>query len=197
MKREKKVLIPTELGFLVTGLMSEYFKEIVDVGFTAAMEDRLDDVEAKGIEWKSVIRDFYGPFEKELEAADAAIEKVVVEDKPTGEVCELCGKPMVIKAGRFGEFIACSGYPECRNTKPIVKSTGVKCPRCGKEILEKRSKRGKIFYGCSGYPECDQSYWYKPVDKKCPECGSLLVERSIRGSKQLWCSNQECKYKEK
>ena len=196
-KREKKVLIPTELGFLVTGLMSEYFKEIVDVGFTAAMEDRLDDVEAKGIEWKSVIRDFYGPFEKELEAADAAIEKVVVEDKPTGEVCELCGKPMVIKAGRFGEFIACSGYPECRNTKPIVKSTGVKCPRCGKEILEKRSKRGKIFYGCSGYPECDQSYWYKPVDKKCPECGSLLVERSIRGSKQLWCSNQECKYKEK
>lgn len=194
-KKEKKSLVPTELGFLVTGLMEEYFKEIVDVNFTAGMEEKLDDVEAKGLEWKSVIRDFYGPFKKELDVADKAIEKVVVEDKPTGEMCELCGRPLVIKAGRFGEFIACSGYPECKNTKPIVKTIGVKCPKCGNDIVEKRSRRGKIFYGCSGYPNCDQSYWYKPVNKECPKCGSLLVEKKTKSS-ELACSNPECGYKE-
>ncbi len=194
-KREKKTLIPTELGFLVTGMMEEYFKEIVDVNFTAEMEDKLDDVEIKDVEWKSIIREFYGPFEKELEYADQSIEKVVIEDQPTGELCELCGKPMVLKAGRFGDFIACSGYPECKNTKPIVKSIGVPCPKCGKDILAKKSKRGKLFYGCSGYPECDQSYWYKPVDKKCPECGELLVEKKSKHG-TLACSNAECKYKE-
>ena len=195
-KKEKKSLIPSELGFLVTGLMEEYFKEIVDVRFTASMEDRLDEVETTGHEWKQIIRDFYGPFRKDLEKADAAIEKVVVEDKPTGEVCELCGKPMVFKAGRYGDFIACSGYPECRNTKPILKAIGVKCPKCGKDVIEKKSKRGKIFYGCSGYPECDMSYWNKPVNKACPKCGSLLTEKTTKGEKGLVCSNQECDYKE-
>jgi DNA topoisomerase-1 len=195
-KREKKTLVPTELGFIVTDLMEQYFHEIVDAGFTASMEDKLDDVEAKGTEWKSLIRDFYGPFKQELDKADEAIEKVVVEDKPTGEFCELCGKPLVIKAGRYGDFIACSGYPECRNTRPIVKTIGVKCPRCGKDIVEKRSRRGKIFYGCSGYPECDQSYWNKPVNKQCPKCGSLLVEKVSKGEKKLECSNKECDYKE-
>lgn len=195
-KKEKKSLIPSELGFLVTGLMEEYFKEIVDVRFTASMEDRLDEVETTGHEWKQIIKDFYGPFRKDLEKADAAIEKVVVEDKPTGEVCELCGKPMVFKAGRYGDFIACSGYPECRNTKPILKAIGVKCPKCGKDVIEKKSKRGKIFYGCSGYPECDMSYWNKPVNKACPKCGSLLTEKITKGEKGLVCSNQECDYKE-
>lgn len=195
-KKEKKSLIPSELGFLVTGLMEEYFKEIVDVRFTASMEDRLDEVETTGHEWKQIIRDFYGPFRKDLEKADAAIEKVVVEDKPTGEVCELCGKPMVFKAGRYGDFIACSGYPECRNTKPILKAIGVKCPKCGKDVIEKKSKRGKIFYGCSGYPECDMSYWNKPVNKACPKCGSLLTEKITKGEKGLVCSNQKCDYKE-
>lgn len=195
-KKEKKSLIPSELGFLVTGLMEEYFKEIVDVRFTASMEDRLDEVETTGHEWKQIIRDFYGPFRKDLEKADAAIEKVVVEDKPTGEVCELCGKPMVFKAGRYGDFIACSGYPECRNTKPILKAIGVKCPKCGKDVIEKKSKRGKIFYGCSGYPKCDMSYWNKPVNKACPKCGSLLTEKITKGEKGLVCSNQECDYKE-
>lgn len=127
--------------------------------------------------------------------ADNAIEKVVVEDRPTGEMCELCGKPLVIKTGRFGEFIACSGYPECKNTKPIVKTVGVKCPKCGKGIVERHSRRGRVFYGCSGYPDCDQSYWYKPVDKKCPKCGSLLLEKKTKTS-QLACSNPECGYKE-
>ena len=194
-KREKKTLVPTELGFLVTGLMEEYFHEIVDVNFTAAMEDHLDDVEINKLEWKKVIRDFYGPFEKELEEADKAIEKVQIEDQPTGESCELCGKPMVLKMGRFGEFIACSGYPACKNTKPVVKSTGVPCPKCGRDIVVRKSKRGKLFYGCSGYPECDQSYWYRPVEKKCPKCGALLVEKKTKTS-SLSCSNGDCDYKE-
>ncbi len=194
-KREKKSLVPTELGFLVTGMMEEYFKEIVDINFTAEMEDKLDDVEIKGLEWKRVIRDFYGPFKKDLEHADQVIEKVVIEDKPTGELCELCGKPMVLKAGRFGEFIACSGYPGCKNTKPIVKSIGVKCPDCGKDIVARRSKRGKLFYGCSGFPACSKSYWYKPVERKCPQCGELLVEKKTKNS-HLACGNAECNYQE-
>ena len=193
--REKKSLVPTELGFLVTGLMEEYFREIVDVNFTADMEDKLDDVEIEKLEWKTVIRDFYGPFAKELAAADEAIEKVEIEDQPTGEICELCGKPMVLKMGRFGEFIACSGYPECKNTKPIVKSTGVSCPKCGKDIVARKSKRGKLFYGCSGYPDCEQSFWYKPVNKKCPKCESLLVEKKTKTT-SLACSNAECDYRE-
>ena len=193
--REKKALLPTELGFLVTGLMEEYFKEIVDVNFTAEMEDKLDDVELDEVQWKQVIRDFYGPFEKELAAADQAIEKVKVEDQPTGEVCELCGKPMVLKTGRFGEFIACSGYPECKNTKPVVRSINVKCPKCGRDIVARKSKKGRVFYGCSGYPECDQSFWYKPVNKKCPKCGSLLVEKKSKTT-ALACSNAECDFKE-
>ena len=133
--REKKVLVPTDLGFLVTQLMEEYFKEIVDTGFTAEMEDKLDDVETKNLNWKQVVRDFYGPFEKELEVADKAIEKVELPEQITDEVCELCGRPMAIKSGRFGEFLACTGYPECKNTKPIVKATGVKCPDCGGDIV--------------------------------------------------------------
>lgn len=193
--KEKKSLVPTDLGCVVTGLMEEYFKEIVDVSFTASMEDKLDDVEMSHLEWKKIIRDFYGPFAKELEAADAAIEKMEEPDQPTGELCELCGKPMVLKMGRFGEFIACSGYPECKNTKPVVKTIDVKCPKCGKDIVARRSKRGKVFYGCSGYPDCDQSYWYKPVNKACPKCGSLLVEKKTKAG-NLACSNAECDYKE-
>lgn len=193
--REKKMLVPSELGFIVTGLMEEYFEEVVDAGFTADMEDKLDDVEVKGLEWKSIIRDFYGPFEKELIVADEAIEKVEVEDVLTGEICELCGKPMALKMGRFGEFIACTGYPECKNTKPIIKTIDVSCPKCGKDIVARKSKKGKIFYGCSGYPDCDQSYWYKPVNKKCPKCGSLLMEKKSKDF-SLTCSNSECDYKE-
>ena len=158
--------------------------------------DKLDGVEAEGAEWKNIIREFYDPFRKDLEKADAAIEKVRIEDKPTGEMCELCGKPMVIKAGRYGDFIACSGYPECKNTKPIVKTIGVKCPKCGKDIVKKKSKRGRVFYGCSGYPNCDMSYWYKPVNKTCPVCGALLVEKKTKDGKHLVCSESECGYKE-
>lgn len=193
--REKKALKPTELGFLVNDLMEEYFKDIVDAGFTANMENRLDDVEVGSQKWKDLISEFYGPFKKELDVADRAIEKIVVEDVPTGELCELCGKPMVIKAGRFGDFIACSGYPECKNTKPIVKTIGVKCPNCGKDIVARKSKRGRIFYGCSGYPECKTVFWNKPTDKRCPECNSILLEKKTK-NKNFVCSNEKCGYTE-
>ena len=194
-KREKKTLVPTDLGETVNDMMTEYFHDIVDSDFTARMEDRLDDVETEGIEWKSVIRNFYGGFEKELQEADEKIEKVVVEDTPTDEICEVCGKPMVIRHGRFGEFLACSGFPECKNTRPIVKEVGVDCPVCGKPIVQRRSARGRVFYGCSGYPDCTNSYWKKPSGKLCPDCGSMLVEQRA-GSEKLECSNKDCHFKE-
>ncbi len=193
--REKKSLVPTDLGFLVTELLETYFKEIVDVGFTAEMEDKLDDVEVKHTDWHTVVSDFYSGFEKELKIADESIEKLVVEDQPTGENCPNCGKPLVIKHGRFGEFIACSGYPDCKTTMTIQKKLNIKCPKCGGDLVVRRSKKGKVFYGCSGYPDCDQVYWNKPIDKKCPECGSLMTEKKTK-TYSLICSNAECGYKE-
>ena len=193
--KEKKSLIPTELGFIVTDMMEQYFKEIVDAGFTAQMEDNLDDIESKGVRWKSVIDDFYGTLKEELDIADKQIEKVEFEEELTGEMCEKCGKPMAVKHGRFGVFAACTGYPECKNTKPLVQSINVKCPKCGKDIVARKSKKGRVFYGCSGYPECTQSYWNKPIDRKCPKCGELLVEKKSKDAKYA-CSNSECDYKE-
>ena len=193
--KEKKSLIPTELGFIVTDMMQQYFKEIVDAGFTAQMEENLDDIETKGVRWKSVIEDFYDTLKDELKTADEQIEKVEFKEEPTGELCEKCGKPMVIKHGRFGDFVACTGYPECKNTKPIVKTIDVKCPKCGKDIVVRKSRKGRIFYGCSGYPDCDQVFWNKPVNKKCPKCGSLLVEKKGKDTKYA-CSNSECDYRE-
>ncbi len=193
--RQKKTLVPTDLGFVVTELMEEYFKEIADTGFTATMEDKLDDVEIKSLDWKEIVREFYATLKDELEIADKAIEKVEVEDQLTDEVCELCGKPMAIKSGRFGEFLACSGYPECKNTKPIVKKTGVACPDCGGDIVAKRGRSGKVFYGCSNYPTCNKAFWYKPIERKCPECGEILLERNMK-SARIVCSNEKCGYKE-
>ena len=193
--REKKTLVPTDLGFLVTDLMEQYFKEIVDAGFTADMEDKLDDIEAKDLNWKQVVRDFYGPLKEELAVADKAIEKVQLEDRLSGDTCELCGKPMAIKTGRFGEFLACTGYPECKNTKAIVKTINVKCPDCGGDIVAKRGRSGKVFYGCSNYPECNRAFWYKPVDRKCPQCGELLLEKHTKNTKYV-CSNDKCGYRE-
>ncbi|MCQ2550760.1 MAG: type I DNA topoisomerase [Clostridia bacterium] len=189
-KKEKKSLLPTELGFVVNDLMNAYFKDIVDAGFTAYMENQLDDVELSKANWKTIVREFYGPFEKELKVADSEIERVKVEDQLTGEICEICGKPMALKTGRFGDFIACTGYPQCKNTKPIVKELDVKCPQCGNNIIARKSKKGKTFYGCSGYPNCNQVFWYKPVNEKCPKCGSLLVSH-----KGLTCSNPDCEFK--
>jgi len=193
--REKKSLMPTDLGFVVTELLEKYFKEIVDADFTANLEDRLDDIEIKNIDWKEIISDFYGILKEELIIADGEIEKMVIEDELTGEMCEKCGKPMAKKQGRFGDFIACTGYPECKNTKQIVNAIDVKCPKCGKDIIVRRGKTGRIFYGCSGYPDCDQVFWSKPTDKACPECGSILLEKKTKTSSYV-CSNSECGYKE-
>ena len=193
--KDKKSLLPTDLGFIVTDMMVQYFKEIADTGFTAQMEDNLDDIEVKGVAWKSVIEEFYDTLKKELEVADKEIEKVEFEAELTGEMCENCGKPMAVKHGRFGVFAACTGYPECKTTKPIVQSINVNCPKCGKDIVARKSKRGRLFYGCSGYPDCTQSYWNKPINKPCPKCGELLVEKKGKETKYA-CSNDECDYKE-
>lgn len=197
-----KTLNPTELGFAVTDLVSEYFTEIVDCGFTAEMEDKLDDIESRGIEWKSVISDFYGPFREELKKAEEMAAKITLEpeiavDKNGKEVlCENCGKPMAIKMGKYGKFLACTGFPACRNTKPIIKKVeGVQCPDCGGDIIERKGGKGKIFFGCGNYPNCSRSFWYKPINKKCPECGELLVERHYKNIKNA-CSNENCSYKE-
>ncbi|QIB69969.1 type I DNA topoisomerase [Aminipila butyrica] len=193
--REKKSLLPTDLGFIVTELMEKYFKEIVDVGFTAELEDRLDDIEIKNLNWKQIVSDFYEILKVELEVADKEIEKVKLEDELTGDMCELCGKPMAKKSGRFGDFIACTGYPECKNTKPIITKIDAQCPKCGKDIVARRGKNGRMFYGCSGYPECNQVFWSKPTNQKCPQCGSLLLEKKTKTT-SLACSNSECGYKE-
>ena len=169
----------------------------MDVDFTGEMEDNLDSIELGDKEWKSVIADFYKGFAEELKIADEEVERIEREVVLSDEVCEKCGKPMAIKEGRFGQFLACTGYPDCKNTKPIVKSTGVACPKCGKDIIEKRGRKtGKVFYGCSGYPDCDVSYWDKPTGRFCPDCGAMLVEGKGK-TKTVKCSNPECKYKER
>lgn len=194
-QREKKSLLPTELGFVVTELMENYFNNIVDVNFTAALEEKLDDIEENSMAWKNVVNDFYKTFKVELDSADEEIGKIQLEDELTDEECEQCGKQMAIKHGRFGDFLACSGYPDCKNTKPIVNKTGVNCPDCGKEIVERRSKKGKLFYGCSGFPDCKYILWNKPTNKQCPECGSILTEKKTKKTSYL-CANNECGYRE-
>ncbi len=196
-KRVKKSLQPTKLGFDVIGILQEYFSDIVDVQFTGEMEDKLDSIEQGGTDWRNIIAEFYKGFSEELKKADEEVERIEKEVVLSDEKCEICGKPMAIKEGRFGNFLACTGYPECKNTKPIIKSTGISCPKCGKEIVEKRGRKsGKVFYGCSGYPDCDVSYWDKPIGRMCPECNSMLVESKGKTSK-VKCSNPECRYKEK
>ena len=198
--RGKKTLQPTDLGFTVIGFMETYFNDITDSGFTSQMEDKLDAIGGEGVNWKQVLRDFYGPFKAELDKATEA-ERIqqkdvpALDDKGNPILCDICQRPMLIKSGRFGDFMACSGFPECKNTKPILKSIGVKCPECGNEIVRRRGKSGKTFYGCSNYPKCKVSFWYKPVNKKCPKCQSLLVEKHLKNTK-LACSNDKCDYKE-
>ncbi len=193
--REKRMLVPTQLGFHVVNLMVEYFSYIVDAGFTASMEDKLDDVEMDKVFWKEVIRPFYSTLREDLAIADKAMPKIEEVEEETGELCEKCGSPMILKRGRFGEFSACKSYPACKNAKPILKKIGVPCPQCGKDIVARKSKRGKLFYGCSGYPDCDQVFWDKPTEKQCPSCQERLVEKKTKTSK-LVCSSKECGYKE-
>ena len=195
--REKKNLIPTELGEIVNNIMSEYFNQIVDVDFTAAMERKLDDVEEGSENWTKIVEEFFSPLKVAIEKAEKEISKVVIEDKVSDVRCEKCGRMMVIKRGRYGEFLACPGYPECKNAKPIVEEIDVPCPECGKPIVIKKSKKGKKFYGCSGYPECKFVSWYEPVKEKCPKCDSYMVLKySKTKGKFVQCSNGECDYKE-
>jgi DNA topoisomerase-1 len=180
----------TELGMAVNDLLVQYFPDIINVAFTADMENKLDGIANNQYQWPDVIKEFYVPFDKDLKNAVATAEKVELEDEKTGDDCPKCGKPLVFKTGRFGKFVACSGYPECKYTQSFQVKTGVNCPKCGKEIVQRMSKRKKIFYGCSGYPECDFATYMKPLPEPCPHCGGLLTQ--ARG-KQAKCSN--CEYK--
>lgn len=195
--REKKNLIPTELGEIVNDILGEYFKQIVDVDFTAEMERKLDDVEEGKENWTKIVGEFFTPLKVAIDKAEKEISKVVIEDKVSDVKCEKCGRMMVIKRGRYGEFLACPGYPECKNAKPIVEELDVPCPECGKPIVAKKSKKGKKFYGCSGYPECSFVSWYEPVKEKCPKCNSYMVLKYSKSKgKYIQCSNSECGYKE-
>ncbi len=193
-EKEGRSLKPTELGVIVNNLMKQKFSDIVDVEFTADLENKLDDIENGGQQWKNVLRDFYTPFEQTIEEADKSIERVELPVKESDVACEKCGRMMVYKDGRFGPFLACPGYPECRNTKPVVKYIDTPCPKCGKRIVEKRSaKTRKTFYGCEGYPECDFVSWDMPIAEKCEACGSMMVLRRLSGGSSFKkCSNPEC-----
>lgn len=191
--REKKNLIPTELGFIVNNIMSDYFKQIVDVDFTADMERKLDYIEEGSEAWKEVVAEFFEPLKVAIDKAEKEISKVVIEDKVSDVPCDKCGRMMVIKKGRYGTFLACPGYPECQNAKPIVEELDVPCPKCGGKILGKRSKKGKKFFGCSNYPNCDFVSWNEPIKEVCSECGSYMTMKfSKTKGKYAVCSNTEC-----
>ena len=186
-------LHPTELGKIVTDILDINFQKFIDVDFTAQMENKLDEIEEGNIEWKSVVSEVYAPLKEAIEIAKEKVEKVNM-DEETDEICELCGSNMVIKYGRFGRFMACKNYPECKNTKPLVNKVGVKCPKCKEgDIILRKSKKGKSFYGCSNYPECDFISWYKPTGELCKECGSYMVEKQNKNGSKEVCSNKECK----
>ena len=188
--RENRQLYPTELGMIVVDLLKKYFPAIIDVEFTAEMEANLDRVEEGKMDWVQVLEQFYSPFKETLDRAEEEIGHVSVADEVTEEICEHCGRNMVIKVGRYGKFLACPGFPECRNTRPLLEPTGVPCPRCSGELVLRRSKKGRKFYGCSRYPECDFVVWDEPVKEKCPHCGGLMVRRGGKAAPR--CINPEC-----
>ena len=190
--KEAKNIFVTELGEVVNGIMKESFPSIVDEHFTANMEGLLDEVEEGTVNWKSVISNFYPDLEEAVEIAESQLQKVKIEDEVTDVVCEECGRNMVVKYGPHGKFLACPGFPDCRNTKPYLEKIGVACPKCGKDIVMKKSKKGRRFYGCEDNPNCDFMSWARPVAKPCPECGSYMVRK---GSK-LVCANEECRHVE-
>ncbi len=195
--REKRMLKPTELGTIVTDIMAENFSDIVDIDFTANMEQQLDDIEEGGEKWVEVIDRFYKPFAVEVEKAEKEIEKIEIKDEVSDEICEKCGRNMVIKLGRFGKFLACPGFPECRNAKPILKDTGVKCPKCGGRIVERRSQRGKKYFSCENTPTCDFLLWDEPVSTPCPKCGGVMSRKYLKKGSITVCSNPECESNKK
>ena len=194
--KEKKNLRPTELGFIIDEIMGDFFEPIVDVTFTANMESQFDEIESGNIIWKSIIQSFYNSFEDLIKKADEAIEKVDLTEE-TDIPCEKCGKMMLIRHGRYGKFLACSNYPECDNTKPILKPLGIKCPLCENgDIIERKTKKLKIFYGCSEFPNCSFVSWDEPIDRKCPKCGDILIHKKTKKNESIKCHNSSCDYKE-
>lgn len=192
--RKEKNLVPTDLGFIVVGMLKGYFPQIVDVEFTASMEERLDEIEEGGIAWQKIIEEFYQPFEKNLEHAEQAIENISLVEEQSEEKCPKCGRYLTIKQGRYGKFLACPGFPDCRHTQRYYEQTGVTCPLCGGMIVERKSHRGKRFFGCSNYPACSFSTWDEPSPHACPACGHFLVY--TRGGKKLLCPACDKKYEE-
>lgn len=190
--KEKKQFYPTELGVVVVNLLKEYFKDIIDVEFTASMEEKLDEVEEGELGWTGVLRDFYGPFKETLAKAEKEIGHVEVAQEVTDELCENCKRNLVVKMGRYGKFLACPGFPQCRFTKPLLEPTGVNCPECPGELVLRRSKKGRPFYGCSRYPECEFTVWDRPSPEKCPVCGGLTVYRKNRGKEEIKCVSPDC-----
>lgn len=192
---DNKRFVPTELGEIVDGLIREFFPDILDLEFTAKMEQDLDHVEDGKVNWVKVIEGFYREFEKHLDKAEKEMQEVEIKDEPAGEDCDQCGNPMVFKMGRYGKFMACSNFPDCRNTKAIVKDIGVKCPKCEEgNIIERKSKKRRIFYGCDRFPECDFLSWDKPLARSCPKCEKMLVEKKLKKGVQVQCT--ECDFKE-
>ncbi len=190
--REKYLLVPTELGFVVTGLMCEHFSDIADVKFTAGMEEKLDGVESGKDEWKTVIREFYGPFKIALDKAEKEIEIIDIPDEISDVKCDKCGALMVYKTGRYGRFLACPNFPACRNTKAIVEKIDVPCPKCGSALVKRKGKRGKTFYGCERYPDCDFVSWDKPTNIRCEKCGGMMVQKIGRNGSYVICMDKDC-----
>lgn len=192
---EERRFVPSELGEVVISLMEEFFPEILDVEFTVNMEESLDYIEEGKVDWVQILERFYEKFQKRLEVAEEEMKEVEIRDEVSDEVCEKCGSPMVYKFGRYGKFLACSGFPDCRNAKPILKSTGVTCPGCKQgEIVERKSKKQRTFYGCNRYPECEFVSWDKPVPRPCPRCKSLMVEKKRKKGTMIQCTH--CDYQE-
>jgi DNA topoisomerase-1 len=184
-------LTPTELGITVNNLLRDFFPDIPNLDFTAALENQLDTVGEGDLHWKQVVGSFYSKFKKYVEIAQEEMDTVNIEDEVSDEICENCGQNMVIKRGRFGKFLACPGYPQCKNTKPLLTKINVPCPKCGGNIVQRRSKKGRLFYGCEKYPSCDFVSWKRPVKETCPQCHSMLV---VEKKNVLACSNQDCDY---
>jgi len=196
--KEKKYLKTTELGEAVTKLLTDYFKDIINVEFTANMEKELDNIADGEEKWIDVIKKFYGSFEKALEVAEEKIGKIEIPDEVSDEVCEYCGRNLVYKMGKYGKFLACPGFPECRNTKAIVESTGIKCPKCNSgQLIARKSKKGRKFYGCSNYPKCDFTTWDEPTKEVCPKCGNHLAKKQNTKQNIMKCLNENCDYEKK
>ncbi len=195
--KEDKQLYPTEMGVIVTDLLKEHFDDLVNVDFTAQLENKLDEIEEGILPWKRVLKEFYQPFSQVLGKAEEEIGKVEIEEEISEEKCEECGRNYVIKLGRFGKFLACPGFPDCRSTKPLLEEIGVSCPKCHGKIVARRSKKGRKFYGCSNYPDCDYVNWDQPVNKACPNCQTNLIKKeSKKHGDKILCPNKTCSFEE-